>query len=316
MDNKIVKQLLKKEGVVSVGVGHKISAGVDTGRMAVVIGVKKKKPLGELAAKDVIPKEIAGDESDVQEVGEIKVLTVVTATAQDVNTGRVRPCPGGCSVGNFRITAGTLGLWGAKGAEAMLVSNSHVLGGSPVAGATAGDAILQPGAYDHGQNPADKIAELDTFVPVKFISSSWWQMLLDWLFRRSPPTNLVDCAMAAPMDDGVVDRSIKDIGVLAGSGEPMLGLSVKKSGRTTGLTSGTVAQVDVTSRVDMGGGKTAVFTDQCMVMAAGFSAPGDSGSAIVTNSNHVVGLLFAGNETVTIFNRWSNVRSALGLSAP
>ncbi len=319
MNDKVVRTLLKKKNVVSVGIGIKVANGVPTGKQAVIVGVKKKVPLSELSTRDIIPTSIEGSPSDVQEVGEIKALDGITT--------RVRPCPGGVSCGSYRITAGTLGFWANKGSQPMLISNNHVL--ADVNNGKPGDVILQPGKYDGGQNPADQIAQLDTFIPLKFINRNIWQLILDWIFRRIPPTNTVDCAMAAPMEgpgfgggdryantvSNFIDKTITGIGTPAGYIEPMPGMTVKKSGRTTGVTTGDISQVEVTARVNMGDGKMAIFTDQFMVQTKGFSAPGDSGSVILDKNNALVGLLFAGSDDppVTLGNRWINVKNALGL---
>jgi V8-like Glu-specific endopeptidase len=55
----------------------------------------------------------------------------------------------------------------------------------------------------------------------------------------------------------------------------------------------------------------ALFTDQCAIGA--MSQPGDSGSIVLSEDNKCVGLLFAGSETVTMANRYSNVKVKLGL---
>ncbi len=49
------------------------------------------------------------------------------------------------------------------------------------------------------------------------------------------------------------------------------------------------------------GGNWAIFRDQIVVSTSGFSAGGDSGSAVDKNGKFV-GLLFAGSDTVTIVN--------------
>jgi len=49
-------------------------------------------------------------------------------------------------------------------------------------------------------------------------------------------------------------------------------------------------------------------------MAGAMSQGGDSGSAVLNNTDNLVGLLFAGSDTTTIINRIENVFSALGLS--
>jgi len=76
MDAKILGELLAKKNVVSVGRGHKKVGGVDTGRPCIVIGVRKKLPLADLAFEDIVPKIIGnpGEETDVVVVGEIKLL--------------------------------------------------------------------------------------------------------------------------------------------------------------------------------------------------------------------------------------------------
>jgi len=73
---KEILELLKKPNVVTVGRGRKRIGGVDTGRLAVVVGVRKKLPLSALSAKDVIPKTIGNPtvETDVIEVKELRLL--------------------------------------------------------------------------------------------------------------------------------------------------------------------------------------------------------------------------------------------------
>jgi hypothetical protein len=70
--------------------------------------------------------------------------------------------------------------------------------------------------------------------------------------------------------------------------------------------------VDVTANVQYGAGRTALFTDQ--LMAGPMSQGGDSGSAVLDESNRLVGLLFAGSDNSTVINRIGNVFSALGVS--
>ena len=76
MDTKILKELMSKRNVVSVGRGHKKVGGKDTGIPCIVVGVTKKVPLADLSAQDIIPRKIGNhpEEVDVVEVGEIKLL--------------------------------------------------------------------------------------------------------------------------------------------------------------------------------------------------------------------------------------------------
>ena len=67
----------------------------------------------------------------------------------------------------------------------------------------------------------------------------------------------------------------------------------------------------MTSQVSYGTNKTAVFVDQ--LMAGAMSAGGDSGSAVLSESNNIVGLLFAGSNTSTVINRIQNVFQLLSV---
>jgi hypothetical protein len=125
--------------------------------------------------------------------------------------------------------------------------------------------------------------------------------------------NLVDAAIAKPLKDEYVTDEIKGLGKIVGIKPAILGMKIKKSGRTTGLTTGEIIQMDVTTNVQYGDGKTATFTDQ--FMAGPMSAGGDSGSAILTEDNHLVGLLYAGSEQVTLCNKIENVFKLLHIDS-
>ena len=67
-------ELMKKKNVTFIGHGTKRAGGIDTGKPAIVVGVEKKEPLCALAAKDIVPKEVNGIETDVVEMGPFKAL--------------------------------------------------------------------------------------------------------------------------------------------------------------------------------------------------------------------------------------------------
>jgi hypothetical protein len=102
------------------------------------------------------------------------------------------------------------------------------------------------------------------------------------------------------------------IGDINGITDAELGMALKKFGRTTEFTEGSVLQIDVTSAVSYGSSGNATFVDQ--IMAGGMSAGGDSGSAILSGDNKLVGLLFAGSANSTIINRIQNVFDLLNVS--
>ena len=232
-----------------------------------------------------------------------------------------------CWSGNS-ISAGTLGCIVSKDEQAFILSNNHVLADSNQA--QLGDTILQPGPADGG-TLADAIATLEDYMPINFESgipfcpfAKGIVSVLNWLamcvgsrhrflaIQDDPEPNLVDAAIARPLSADLVVRHILEIGEPQGINEGTLGLKIRKSGRTTGLTSGEITQIDATVKVSYGIGKTAIFVDQ--LVAGEMSAGGDSGSAVLDEDNRVVGLLFAGSETTTVLNRIQNVMIALDVN--
>ncbi len=177
--------LLAKSNVVGVGVGFKNAKGATTGELSVVVLVEQKKPLAALAAEDVIPKEVDGMRTDVYEVGFLRAyqLPDPPQPPSDPGTplqppglpeadprGRFRPIiPDGVSIGHYKVTAGTLGTMVKDRAtgDRLILSNNHVLANGNEA--QIGDAILQPGAIDGGEMPADVIAQLERFIPLRFV---------------------------------------------------------------------------------------------------------------------------------------------------
>jgi hypothetical protein len=69
---------------------------------------------------------------------------------------RVRPLVAGVSIGNWAITAGTLGWFFKDGrGREMLGSNAHVFAEDPLKPSSTEKRIVQPGRYDQGNVPED-----------------------------------------------------------------------------------------------------------------------------------------------------------------
>ena len=314
-------QLLDRANVVAAGVGYKISGGQKTSTLSIVCSVSKKVAASQLSSRDLVPASLEGTPTDVIETGVIRALQSPTE--------KHRPAPGGVSIGHRDITAGTLGCLVKKDGRPVILSNNHVLANSNAA--EIGDPILQPGPYDGGRFPEDHIADLEHFIPINIgglpsecpIATGTASFLnsIARLFgsgvqlqaiEQQPAENLVDAAIARPLNPDDVKDEILNIGVPQGVVEAELGMAIRKSGRTTGFTTGEIQQVDVTVNVQYGQGRIATFTDQ--LMAGAMSQGGDSGSAVLDEHNNLVGLLFAGSDTSTILNRIQNVFSELGVS--
>ncbi len=291
-------RLFHKRNVVGVGIAKKVVRGRQTAEPCVVVFVERKVPRAQLRPKDLIPETIEAMKTDVVETGRIQAL--------QARTDRWRPAPGGVSIGHYRITAGTLAAVARRAGVRMILSNNHVLANANAA--AIGDAILQPGPYDGGTD-RDRIAALEAFVPIVFDGFLDWLLSLFGIAR--PVRNVVDAALGKPLNDADVSEEVLEIGTVSETASGTIGMPVRKSGRTTGLTEGKITAVAATVRVFYGLTRTARFRDQ--LVASALSQGGDSGSLIVDADDRAVGLLFAGSSNTTILNPIGEVERLLGI---
>ncbi|MGD2077858.1 MAG: hypothetical protein PVH18_05720 [Chloroflexota bacterium] len=320
------QELMGKPNVVGVGVGYKIVGGERTEIPCVMVFVERKVAAESLSAEQMIPAQVEGVATDVVESGPIH--------AQQSNTGKFRPAPGGVSIGHYQITAGTLGVvvHDRGTGERLILSNNHVLANTN--DASPGDPVIQPGAADGGTVRDDQIGTLLRFQPISFEGTSeppgcnlavtyaaFGNFLARTLgsdhrvtaYRPQQAANLVDAALARPLNNGDVLDEILEVGAISGTVEGLPGMPVRKSGRTTALTSGEIMSIDTTVTVGYGAGRTAVFEQQ--LVAGAMSQPGDSGSLVVeASSQRAVGLLFAGSNTTTIFSPIEFVQDLLNVN--
>ena len=206
---------------------------------------------------------------------------------------------------------GTLGSLVLRNGNQYVLSNYHVLEADIVNGgnsrvAQAGDPVIQPGLIDVSCN-ANNAQNVATLSGIK-----------------SLPGSNVDAAIAQVISGMVrTDGAILEIGTISSATVgASLGQSVKKSGRTTGLTRSSVSGLNATVSVaydnECAGGAafTKTFTGQIIINNKGsrFLAGGDSGSLMVENvttNPRAVGLLFAGSSSLAVANPIGQVLSFL-----
>ena len=307
--------------IVGVGVGvslpsttntgsEVLSSGLHPGKQALNLYVVERTPVEEVKSHVASAMGVSASAAD-----DIPINVIVTGVIEaQPHRFRMRPAPGGVSVGHFRITAGTIGCLSVgrtapRNARLMVLSNNHVLANTN--GGVFGDCICQPGPIDGGKCPADQIAVLERFVPINFTAGA---------------ANFVDCATGWCWPDRVRRELVHLVGGVPqffriGSVPvaPALNMAVGKSGRTTQLTRGTIIDINATINVSYGPGRVALFRDQISIRGAGgtlFSAGGDSGSSIWTwdPSRRPVGLLFAGGGGITFANKMGRVLAALDIN--
>jgi hypothetical protein len=230
-------------------------------------------------------------------------IPVYAGVCDDPQTLFPPPIPLGVSGGSLKdytkhyCCSGTLGCLvedQATGTQYIL-SNNHVLARVNKGKVKKNpDPIIQPGLID--SDPACSfganivVATLTAFIPLQF----------------GTKVNTVDAALAQVVPGEVdPDGTIDCIGAVSSQlASPTPGLAVQKNGRTSGLTTGTVAAVNVSILVGYpqkcGSGKVkpARFSQQIRI-DGNFAAGGDSGSLIVSRETcpRPVGLLFAGSDS-------------------
>jgi len=99
---------------------------------------------------------------------------------------------------------------------------------------------------------------------------------------------------------------------ICGTTEVIQGDIVRKSGRTTGVTSNTVIDTSATVKVWYTLSKWAIFYDQILVDQP-FIESGDSGSP-VDKDGVFVGLVFAGSSSVAVVCKAKYIISGLGIT--
>ena len=229
-----------------------------------------------------------------------------------------RPIPMGVSISTTPttpfITSGTAGMRVHALANPdikLILSNNHVLGSKgPTLCPDTVDVwpppltlVVQPGTLDIGSDPGNDpfyvTGGVVKTVPIQF-----------GLLK----TNKVDAAVALTTE-ALASSEILGIGQPTPElGTATVGMSIIKSGRTTGVTMGSVTAVNATVLVNYGAGcGTATFTNQ-IITNASLGASGDSGSVVLESATlKPVGLYFAGGPTRGIMNPILDVYLSLGV---
>jgi len=214
------------------------------------------------------------------------------------------------SGGMTTCCSGTLGSLVTRGGTQYFLSNNHVLARTDQA--LAGESIIQPGLIDSdcGQGADNVVGTLTQFYDLETGPSP----KIDAAIAQAAP-NAVDPSGNILYLGATTDANNVPVPgpPTAGAGLPETGAlvsrAVAKSGRTTGLTCSGVFSVSTTTSVQYQKGCASgptfseTFDNQVAVNGGGFSAPGDSGSLIVTQDTaEAVALLFGGSDQETVGN--------------
>jgi len=294
------QELLPLAGAGFVGIAHSEAEG------EITVFVENEQ------TKQRVPRSFEGYAVRTEVTGKIQAFsTQVAEPLNGVSPERrheVSPLVGGISLsayvpkgGGIYLYAGTLGM---VTYDDKILSNAHVIAMNPETHEflDTGTPILQPGSGDGGRLD-DQVGELEAYIPIDFDPGA---------------ENYADAAIGS-IDEGV-DASYGeqfDEGGnywVEGWTEVSTGDIVRKSGRTTGVTTGEVYQTNGSVWVEYGD-QVAHFVDQIIVEQVNwsFSGHGDSGSA-VDKDGEFVGLVFAGSENHAYINKAEHIINGLGIA--
>jgi hypothetical protein len=280
------------------------------------VGIAHSETDGEITvfvedeqAKQGVPHSFDGYTVRTEVTGKIQVLsTQVAEPLADVSperTGEVSPLP---LVGGISLSAWVPGVY-YSGTLSMvtyndkILSNAHVIAMDPETDEflDLGTEIIQPGSGDGGRLGA-RVGTLEDYIPLVYGSGA---------------ENYADAAIGSIWGDAAASYGEQfDEGGnywIEGWTEVSVGDTVRKSGRTTGVTTGQVNSTDVTVYVEYGD-QTVRFVDQIQVDQKNwsFAGAGDSGSA-VDKDGEFVGLVFAGVEDKVFINKAEYIIDGLGI---
>jgi len=294
------QELLPLAGAGFVGIAHSEAEG------EVIVFVEDEQ------TKQRVPHSFESYTVRTEVTGRIQTLsTQVAEPITDVSEdrqGEVRPLVGGTSLSAY-VTKGALiylyaGTLGMVTYDDKILSNAHVIAMEPGKGEflDIGTPIIQPGSRDGGRL-VNRVGELEAYIPIDF---------------EPDAENYADAAIGS-IDSGV-DASPSEQFYEGGNywvegwTEVSEGDIVRKSGRTTGVTTGEVIHTNASVLVGYGD-QLAYFVDQIVVTQENwsFAAPGDSGSA-VDKDGEFVGLISAGSETCVVISKAEHIIEGLGIA--
>lgn len=292
--------------VLSVDLGLKRSHDKLTEQLSWRIFVKEKKRDADLAPEHRLPREIEGLPTDVhtREVGAFDVDPIPDESSYSSLIGgiQISSSIGGGTLGCFVNVVGDPKVY--------LMSNHHVLVGYE---GSLGGLVGQPGmACDLCCCKCCDVATV----------SAGSGMAV------TPPVgvpNTVDAAIAVlkgqnPGDTTITPytNSIVDIGPIFGSATAVFGDTVRKRGRTTLLTQGTVVSTTYSDTIPLDDTHSAVFTDcvhiDPLAPTTKWRGKGDSGAAVVNSLGQVIGLHFFGLGNSGSACKIANIASRLNIT--
>ena len=306
MDTDAHDRLLDKPNVIAVG---------ETPDGTLTAVVSQKRPPEELDESDLVAHAAPDRETDVLDAGmgerrdafdPLLLTDTGTLQAHSDRHSQHRPVESGVSECHSESTAATAGHWPARVADTsaglwaddvdegdiVRLSNAHVYALS--GDASLGDPILQPSPFDGG-GTSDQSGTLAGYAPLET------GVTADVAARTSG------------VDETRTPHHLSEewpTGVIREDYQRLVGDTLTKSGRTTGVTEASLRATGASVRVNYPHG-TVTLRDQ--LLTDDLSDGGDSGSPVYTTDGKLAGLVFAGSQTITAVCSAANVEAELGV---
>jgi hypothetical protein len=288
------QELLPLAGAGFVGIGHSEAEG------EVIVFVEDEQ------TKQRVPRSYNGYTVRTEVTGKIQAFSTQVAEplagVSPARRGEVRPLVGGISLSAWIQDLYYTGTLGMVTYDDKILSNAHVIAMHPITSEflAIGTPVIQPGSGDGGRGGA-QVGELEDYIPIDFDPDA---------------ENYADAAIGSIDVDASCGEQYSEGGNywIEGWTGVSLGDTVRKSGRTTGVTTGQVIFTDISVWVDYDGHE-AHFVDQIAVAQDNYSfaGPGDSGSA-VDKDGEFVGLVFAGAPNYAFINKAQYIINGLGIA--
>lgn len=281
--------------VHAVSIGPRERGGREIDELAITVFVTRKLAPSALAAGAMIPAEFEGLPTDVIEMprpqllGAMDEIPGIDADSKPEDTRRERPLKGGLQISGDAKTRsyGTLGLLTKVQGDTriMAVTNWHVLfdnNNSPSSGLRVGNPDSSDGCTRCARGSFGTLVSQD-------------YTTIDAAIARLDP----DMQWLAEIQCIGFVRGWGSVPVTTPASPPTY--KVRKYGRTTRLTGGTVRRFPYVSTATGSDVPDRHYTNGILIQPnrplggdqAKFADQGDSGSAVVNVDNEVVGVLFA-----------------------
>ena len=292
------QRLLAIPDVVAVGIGQKVIGDRHTGEPAIKVFVRNKRPLSEIPQDEVIPPSIDGVLTDVELGGDpvpiadpapvdrpgVFGIPLVPTDDSTLDNKEYRPVDGGARIttvdSRYSGTGGCLVWEPGNHDTGYVLTCMHVVQGPDVTTVTKGTTkVGQPSGNDSSSKCCNDVIGTFAGGGISDVRDEALVKLSPGMKWRAQITEIGLVAGSHPLTQA-------DIQV---AGHPY---KVAKRGMRTRVTGGIITALDTTTaEVDnlitikpnaaTGSGTNTVY----------FAIEGDSGSALVNESNEVVGLI-------------------------